>query len=85
MDNMKWASLVAQMVKNPSTMQETWVQSLSWEDPLEDLSIFSLPSCGTHSPVKYGEALPAVESQMLTGNSATSATNEAAGGQTAQL
>ena len=27
--------LVAQMVKNPSTMQETWVQSLGWEDPLE--------------------------------------------------
>jgi len=30
-----WASLVAQLVKNPSAMQETWVQSLTWEDPLE--------------------------------------------------
>ena len=30
-----WASLVAQLVKNPHAMQETWVQSLSWEDPLE--------------------------------------------------
>ena len=30
-----WASLVAQMVKNLSAMQETWVQSLGWEDPLE--------------------------------------------------
>ena len=30
-----WASLVAQMVKNPPTMRETWVQSLGWEDPLE--------------------------------------------------
>ena len=30
-----WASLVAQMVKNPSAMQETCVQSLGWEDPLE--------------------------------------------------
>ena len=30
------ASLVAQMVKNLSAMQETWVQSLSREDPLED-------------------------------------------------
>ena len=30
-----WASLVAQLVKNPPAMQETWVQSLSWEDPLE--------------------------------------------------
>ena len=30
-----WASLVAQLVKNPPTMRETWVQSLCWEDPLE--------------------------------------------------
>ena len=28
-------SLVAQMVKRLSTMWETWVQSLGWEDPLE--------------------------------------------------
>ena len=26
---------MAQMVKNLPTMQETWVQSLGWEDPLE--------------------------------------------------
>ena len=30
-----WASLVAQLVKNPPAMQETWFQSLGWEDPLE--------------------------------------------------
>ena len=30
-----WASLVAQLVKNPPAVQETWVQSLGWEDPLE--------------------------------------------------
>ena len=30
-----WASLVAQLVKNPPTMRETWVRSLGWEDPLE--------------------------------------------------
>ena len=30
-----WASLVAQLVKNPSAMWETWVQSLGWEDLLE--------------------------------------------------
>ena len=30
-----WAFLVAQLVKNPLAMQETWVQSLGWEDPLE--------------------------------------------------
>ena len=29
------ASLVAQLVKNPPAMWETWVQSLGWEDPLE--------------------------------------------------
>ena len=30
-----WASLVAQTVKRLSAMQETWVRSLGWEDPLE--------------------------------------------------
>ena len=28
-------SLVAQMAKNSSAVQEAWVQSLGWEDPLE--------------------------------------------------
>ena len=30
-----WASLMAQLVKNPPAMWEIWVQSLGWEDPLE--------------------------------------------------
>ena len=30
-----WVSLVAQMVKNLPAMQETWVQSLGRDDPLE--------------------------------------------------
>ena len=30
-----WASLVAQLVKNPPALQETLVQFLGWEDPLE--------------------------------------------------
>ena len=30
-----WASMVAQVVKNPPTIQETWIQSLGWEDPME--------------------------------------------------
>ena len=34
-DTAFWASLVAQMVKNLPAMQETWVRSLGWEDPLE--------------------------------------------------
>ena len=27
---------MAQLVKNPSSMQETWVRSLGWDDPLEE-------------------------------------------------
>ena len=30
-----WASLVAQLVKNPPAMRKTWVLSLGWEDTLE--------------------------------------------------
>ena len=30
-----WASLMAQMIKNPPVTQETWVPSLGCEDPLE--------------------------------------------------
>ena len=29
------AAFVAQLVRNPPAMQETWVPSLGWEDPLE--------------------------------------------------
>ena len=38
------ASLVAQMVKHLPAMQETQVQSLGWEDPLEK-------EMGTHSSI----------------------------------
>ena len=34
--SMEWASQVAQWVKNPPAMQEMQVQSLGWEDPLEE-------------------------------------------------
>ena len=44
-----WASLVAQMVKNETTMWETWVQSLGWEDPLEE-------GMATHSSILAGES-----------------------------
>ena len=40
----KWASLVAQIVNNLPAMQETWVQSLGQEDPLEN-------GMATHSSV----------------------------------
>jgi len=39
-----WASLVAQTVKNPPAVQETWVRSLGWEDPLGE-------SMTTHSSI----------------------------------
>ena len=43
------ASLVVQRVKNPPSLQETQVQSLGWEDPLEKkmASAKSLQSCLT--------------------------------------
>ena len=45
-----WASLVAQLVKNLSAMQETWVQFLGWKDPLEK-------ELATHSSVLTGKNL----------------------------
>ena len=42
------ASLVVQMVKNPPAMQDTWVQSLGWEDSLEE-------GMATHSSFLPGE------------------------------
>ena len=38
------ASRVAQLVKNPPAMRETWVQSLGWKDPLEKRKV-------THSSI----------------------------------
>ena len=35
MELLNWASVVAQMVKNPPAVQETQVRSLGGEDPLE--------------------------------------------------
>ena len=39
-----WASLVAQLVKNPFAMREIWVRSLGWDDLLEE-------GMGTHCSV----------------------------------
>ena len=39
-----WASLVTQLVKNLPAIRKTWVQSLGWEDPLEE-------SMATHSSI----------------------------------
>ena len=40
-----WGSLVAQLGKNLPAMQETWVQSLDWEDLLEK-------GLATHSSIR---------------------------------
>ena len=40
-----WASLAAQLVKNRPAVQETWVQSLDLEDPLEE-------GMATHSSIR---------------------------------
>ena len=32
---MYFTAQVAELVKNPPTMWETWIRSLGWEDPLE--------------------------------------------------
>ena len=53
-----WASLVAQMVKNLPAVWETWVQSLGWEDPLEEgtaahSSILAWRIPWTEEPVGY--------------------------------
>ena len=42
-----WASLMAQLVENPPTMWETWVQSLGWKDPLKK-------GMATHSGILAG-------------------------------
>ena len=34
-----WVSFVAQLVKNPPAVWETWVRSLGWEDPLEKIRL----------------------------------------------
>ena len=44
------ASLVAQLVKYPPVMWETWVRSLGWEDPLEE-------GMGTHSTIQKESGL----------------------------
>ena len=44
LNGVSWASLVAQMVKNLTAVQETWVRSLGWEDS---------PGGGHGNPLQY--------------------------------
>ena len=52
------ASLVAQLVKNPPAMWETWVPSLCWEDPLEK-------GKATHSSILAWRIPWAIQSQRV--------------------
>ena len=55
-----WASLVAQLVKNPPAMRETWVRSLCWEDspgegkgyPLQYSGLENSMDCIVHGVAK---------------------------------
>ena len=53
-----WASLVAQRIKNLPSLWETWVQSLGWEDPLEE-------GKATHSSI-LAWRVPWIEEQVVT-------------------
>ena len=47
------ASLVAQLIKNPPATQETWAQSLGWEDPLEKgMAMENSTDCIVHGVAK---------------------------------
>ena len=68
-----WASLVGQVVKNPPTMQETWIRPLGWEDTLEKgmathSSILAWRTAWTDEPGK----LQSMGSQRVGHNWATS-------------
>ena len=69
---------MAQLVKNPPAMQETWVQFLGWEDPLEKgqdtHSVFLGFPCGTagkESTYNAGDlgSIPGLERYPEEGNS----------------
>ena len=48
-----WVSLVAQLVKNQPAMQETWVQSLGWEDTLEKGKGYPLQYSGLENSMDF--------------------------------
>ena len=56
-----WASLVAQLVKNPHAVWETWVQSLGWEDPLEGGKVTLSNVKGASSVAQTVKNLPEIQ------------------------
>ena len=62
-----YASLVAQMVKNPPAMQETWVQSLGWEDLLKEGMATDSSILAWNGVSKSGTRLSTAHSILLVG------------------
>ena len=63
-----WGPLVAQMMKNPPAVQETWVQSLGCKDPLEkEMAIYSsiLGASLVAQMVKISSAMQETQVQSL--------------------
>ena len=50
-----WTSLIAQLIKNPPTMQETLVQFLGWEDALEKEMETHSSILGLENPMDRGD------------------------------
>ena len=63
-----WASLVAQSVKNPLAMQDTWIQLLGWEDPLEDsmATHSSIPACMLVQTHEWTKKINGMENRSVT-------------------
>ena len=58
--------LVAEMAKNPPAMQEPWVRSLGWEDPLEkEMAIHSSISARRIPGTKETGGLQSMGSQRV--------------------
>ena len=60
------------MVKNPPAMQETWVQSLGWEDPLEkrmanhsSILAWRIPGTGLSLTTPYSEVNSVLQVAIL--------------------
>ena len=48
-----WASLVAQLLKNPPAMQETWIRSTGWEDSPGEVKGYLLQYSGLENSMDY--------------------------------
>ena len=56
----------AQTVKNPPAMQETWVRSLGWEDPLEvEMATRSIILAGESPRTEEPGRLQSIRSQTV--------------------